>query len=176
MDVARIGPIRRGRVRVAVGVCVVSIVLMYWFVWSRDRPPIAWLAADATSVSYDAQTMRLTATLRLQNNGDRPTVALITKDVFVDSQKQPVNRSSEPQPWRTELIPKRASLVTLVLEGEPAAAVWNGVRLMEVTVDAAYRGNAKLDCHFSFMGRLYPVIKQIGTVSSVTSPRQCRRP
>ena len=101
--------------------------------------------------------------------------ASITNDVFIDSQKQPLKNGSQPQPWRTELRSKQLNPVTITLQGESAAAVWNGVRLMEVTVDAVYDGSAKLHCNFAFMGRFYPQIKEIGTVSSVISPSECRR-
>jgi hypothetical protein len=116
----------------------------------------------------------LTAIVTIQNRGDRPIVASITNDVFIDSQKQPLNDRTQPQSWRTELGSKHLNPVTFILQGNSAASVWNGVRLMEVTIDAVYDGDAKLNCHFSFMGRFYPELKQIGTVSSVTSPRECR--
>jgi hypothetical protein len=132
-----------------------------WYLWPRnDIPP---LVAGPISVSYDAGTARLTAVVDLHNN------------VFVDSQKQPL--SARTQPSRIELGSKQSNVVTFTLEGDSAAAVWNGVRLMEVTIDAVYDDEsqrAKLTCRFSFMGRFYPQLKQIGTVSSVTSPRACR--
>ena len=62
-----------------------------------------------------------------------------------------------------------------VLEGDTAAAVWDGVRLLELTIYAGYDANAHLNCNFSFVGRFYPQSKQIGIVSSVTSPGECRR-
>jgi hypothetical protein len=133
------------------------------------------LVTGPISVSYDPDATRLTAIVNLRNNGDRPIVASITNDVFIDSQKQPLKNGSQPQPWRTELRSKQLNPVTITLQGESAAAVWNGVRLMEVTVDAVYDGSAKLHCNFAFMGRFYPQIKEIGTVSSVISPSECRR-
>lgn len=132
------------------------------------------LVAGPISVSYDREATRLTAIVNIQNSSDRPIVASITNDVFIDSQKQPLNDRRQPQPWRTELGSTPLNPVTFILQGDSAAAVWNGVRLMEVTIDAVYDGDAKLNCHFSFMGRFYPELKQIGTVSSVTSPRECR--
>jgi len=143
-----------------------------WYLWPQNNLP--QLVAGPTSVSYDSDTKRLTAVVNIRNSGDRPIVASMTNDVFVDSQKQALNDRRQPQPWRTEVGSKQENPVTFILEGETAAAVWNGVRLMEVTIDAVYEGDAKLNCHFSFMGRFYPVLKQIGTVSSVTSPRECR--
>jgi hypothetical protein len=149
---------------VAVGIC--------WYFWPEHDGPE--LVTGPISVSYDGEATRLTAIVNIQNSGDRPIVASITNDVFIDSQKQRLNDRSQPQPWRTELGSKQLNPVTFILQGDSAAAVWNGVRLMEVTINAVYDGNAKLNCHFSFMGRFYPELKQIGTVSSVTSPRGCR--
>jgi len=146
-----------------------------WYLWPQNDIP--QLVAGPTSVSYDSDTMRLTAVVNIRNSGDRPIVASMTNDVFVDSQKQPMNDRREPQPWRTEFGSQQQSPVTFILDGETAAAVWNGVRLMEVTIEAVYddRQGAKLTCHFSFMGRFYPQLKQIGTVSNGTSPRACSR-
>jgi len=59
------------------------------------------------------------------------------------------------------------------LQGDSAAAVWNGVRLMELTINADYAEDATLNCHVSMMGRFYPQLKQVGIVSSATSPREC---
>jgi hypothetical protein len=145
-----------------------------WYLWPQNDIP--QLVAGPTSVSYDSDTMRLTAVVNMRNSGDRPIVASIRNDVFVDSQKQALNDRRQPQPWRTEVGSKQENPVTFILEGDTAAAVWNGVRLMEVTIDAAYDHGqrAKLNCHFSFMGRFYPQLKQIGTVSNGTSPRGCR--
>jgi hypothetical protein len=144
-----------------------------WYLWPRnDIPP---LVAGPISVSYDAGTARLTAVVDLHNSAERTIVASMTNNVFVDSQKQPL--SARTQPSRIELGSKQSNVVTFTLEGDSAAAVWNGVRLMEVTIDAVYDDEsqrAKLTCRFSFMGRFYPQLKQIGTVSSVTSPRACR--
>jgi len=143
-----------------------------WCFWpGNDRPE---LVTGPISVRYDREATRLTAIVNIQNSGDRPIVASITNDVFIDSQKQPLNDRRQPQPRRTELGSKLLNPVTFILQGDSAASVWNGVRLMEVTIDAVYDGDAKLNCHFSFMGRFYPELKQIGTVSSVTSPRECR--
>jgi hypothetical protein len=145
-----------------------------WYLWPQhDRPQ---LVAGPTSVSYDADTKRLTAVVTIRNSGDRPIVASMTNDVFVDSQKQALNDRRQPQPWRREVGSKQETPVTFILEGETAVAVWNGVRLMEVTIDAVYDDGegAKLNCHFSFMGRFYPQLKRIGTVSNGTSPRACR--
>lgn len=158
------------KVLVVVGVVVAAAI--YWYLWREGDGP--QLVAGPISVSYDPQATRLTAIVSIENSSDRPIVASIANDVFVDSQKQPLNDRRQPQPWRTELGSKQSNPVTFILEGESAAAVWNGVRLMEVTIDAAYDGHAKLDCHFSFMGRFYPELKQIGIVSRVTSPRACR--
>jgi hypothetical protein len=145
-----------------------------WYLWPQNDIP--QLVAGPTSVSYDSNTMRLTAVVNVRNSGDRPIVASIRNDVFVDSQKQALNDRRQPQPWRTEVGSKQENPVTFILEGDTAAAVWNGVRLMEVTIDAVYDHGqrAKLNCHFSFMGRFYPQLKQIGTVSNGTSPRGCR--
>lgn len=145
-----------------------------WYLWPQNDIP--QLVAGPTSVSYDADTIRLTAIVNIRNSGDRPIVASITHDVFVDSQKQAFNDRRQPQSWRTEVGSRQENPVTFILEGETAAAVWNGVRLMEVTIDAAYDygQGAKLNCHFSFMGRFYPQLKQIGTVSTGTSSRACR--
>jgi hypothetical protein len=143
-----------------------------WFFWPEHDGPE--LVTGPISVSYDRDVTRLTARVNIQNSGDRPIVASITNDVFIDSQKQPLADRRQPQPWRTELRSKQLNPVTFVLHGDSAAAVWNGVRLMEVTIDAVYDGDAKLSCHFSFMGRFYPELKQIGTVSRVTSPGECR--
>src|SRR5215510_12344558 len=145
-----------------------------WYLWPQND--ISQLVAGPTSVSYDPDTMRLTAVVNMRNTGDRPIVASIRNDVFVDSQKQALKDRRQPQPWRTEVGSKQENPVTFILEGDTAAAVWNGVRLMEVTIDAVYDHGqtAKLNCHFSFMGRFYPQLKQIGTVSNGTSPRACR--
>ena len=145
-----------------------------WYLWPQNDIP--QLVAGPTSVSYDSNTMRLTAVVNVRNSGDRPIVASIRNDVFVDSQKQALNDRRQPQPWRTEVGSKQENPVTFILEGDTAAAVWNGVRLMEITIDAVYDGgqDAKRNCHFSFMGRFYPQLKQIGTVSNGTSPRGCR--
>jgi len=143
-----------------------------WFLWPRNDVP--QLVAGPISVSYDEEATRLTAIVNIQNSGDRPIVVSITNDVFVNSQKQPLTDRTQPQPRRIEFGSKQANPVTFMLQGETAAAVWNGVRLMEVTIDAAYDGSANLNCHFSLMGRFYPQLKQIGTVSSITSPRACR--
>ena len=118
--------------------------------------------------------MRLTAIVNVANDGERPTVASITNAVFVDSQKQ-MRDASRPQTRQMDLIPKQSMAVAFVLEGEPADAVWRGVQLMEVTITADYRGDARLNCAFSFMGRFYPEIKKMGTVASTTSPRECER-
>ncbi len=118
--------------------------------------------------------MRLTAIVNVENDGERPTVASITNAVFVDSQKQ-MSDASRPQTRQMALTPKQSTAVAFVLEGEPAAAVWRGVQLMEVTITADYREGARPNCAFSFMGRFYPEIKKMGTVSSTTSPRECER-
>jgi hypothetical protein len=132
------------------------------------------LVMGPTSVSYDLDAARLTTIVNIQNSGDRPMVLSITNDVFIDSQKQPSNDPSQPQPRRTALLSKQSTPVTFNLEGDRAAAVWSGVRLMEVTINAAYDANATLHCNFRLMGRFYPEAKEIGIVSSVTSPRECR--
>jgi hypothetical protein len=145
-------------VAAAMGLC--------WYFWPRND--IQRLVPGPISVSYDPAATRLTAIVNVQNNGDRPIVALITNDVFIDSQKQ-----GKSQPSRTELGSNQSNPVTFVLQGESAAAVWNGVRLMELTINADYHEDARLNCHFSFMGRFYPELKQIGVVSSAISPRSC---
>jgi hypothetical protein len=153
---------------------VVATAVGVWYFWPRNDIP--QLVTGPISVSYEADATRLTAIVNVRNNGDRPIVASITNDVFIDSQKQPLNDRSQPQPRRTELGSKQSGPVTFILQGDSAAAAWNGVRLMEVTIDAVYEGDAKLNCHFTFMGRFYPELKQIGIVSSDTSPRACRGP
>ena len=158
--------------RTALALAGVAAAAAVWFFWPRNGGPE--LVTGPISVSYDREATRLTAIVNIQNSGDRPIVASITNDVFIDSQKQPLNDRREPQPWRAELGSKHLNPVTFILQGDSAAVVWNGVRLMEVTIDAVYDGDTKLNCHFSFMGRFYPELKQIGTVSSVTSPRECR--
>jgi hypothetical protein len=158
--------------RTALALAGVVVAAAVWFFWPRKGGPE--LVPGPISVSFDREATRLTAIVNIQNSGDRPIVASITNDVFIDSQKQPLNDRRQPQPWRAELGSKHLNPVTFILQGDSAAIVWNGVRLMEVTIDAVYEGDAKLNCHFSFMGRFYPVLKQIGTVSSVTSPRECR--
>jgi hypothetical protein len=146
--------------------------ILCWYLWPENDDP--QLVAGPISVSYDPSTARLTAIVNIQNTGDRPVIASITNDVFVDSQKQRLNDPRRPQPWRAELGSKQLSPVTFILQGDSAAAAWNGVRLMEVTIDAVYDGDAKQSCRFSFMGRFYPELKQIGIVSNITSPRACR--
>jgi hypothetical protein len=143
-----------------------------WFFWPGNDAP--QLVAGPISVSYDPDATRLTAIVNVRNSGNRPIVASMTNDVFIDSQKQAVNDRSQPPASRTELGSKQSIPVTFNLQGDSAAAAWNGVRLMEVTINAVYDGGAKLNCHFTFMGRFYPELKQIGTVSSVTSPRACQ--
>jgi hypothetical protein len=150
----------------------VLATLGVWYFWPRNDIP--QLVTGPMSVSYDPDATRLTAIVNVRNNGDRPIVATITNDVFIDSQKQLLNDRIQRQPLRTELESKRLTPVTFTVQGDSAAAAWNGVRLMEVTINAVYEGDAKLNCHFTFMGRFYPQLKQIGIVSSVTSPRACR--
>ena len=150
---------------------VVATAVGVWYF--RPRNDIPQLVTGPISVSYDPDAARLTAIVNVRNNGDRPIVASITNDVFIDSQKQPLN--DRIQPSRTELGSNQLSPVTFILQGDSAAAAWNGVRLMEVTINAVYDGDGKLNCRFTFMGRFFPELKEIGTVSSVTSPRQCRR-
>ena len=164
-------PNRRWTV-VVVAAAIVAVV-SGWYLWPTNKG--AQLVTGPISVSYDASTARLTAIVNIQNSRDRPMTASITNDVFVDSQKQRLNDPRQPQPWRAELGSKQSNPVTFILQGDSAAAVWNGVRLMEVTIGAVYEENAKLTCHFNFMGRFYPELKQIGIVSNVTSPRQCGR-
>jgi len=153
------------------GVVVAAVVC--WYLWRPKEAP--QLLAAPLSVSYDRETTRLTAVVNLLNSSDHPIVASITNNVFVDSQKQPLTDRQEP--WRIELGSKQSNPVTFTLQGESAADAWNGARLLEVTIDASYDSEpqrAKLNCHFSFMGRFYPQLKQIGTVSNGTSPRACR--
>ena len=150
---------------------VVATAVGVWYF--RPRNDIPQLVTGPISVSYDPDAARLTAIVNVRNNGDRPIVASITNDVFIDSQKQPLN--DRIQPSRTALGPNQLSPVTFILQGDSAAAAWNGVRLMEVTINAVYDGDGKLNCRFTFMGRFFPELKEIGTVSSVTSPNGCRR-
>ena len=157
---------------VIAGLVVAAVVC--WHLWRQDDAP--QLVAGPITVSYDEQATRLTAIVNLQNSSDHPIVASITNNVFVDSQKQPL--ADQQQPWRIELGSKRSGPVTISLQGKSAADAWNGIRLMEVTIDAFYdyeRQGWRLNCHFSFMGRFYPQLKQIGIVSNVTSPRRCQR-
>ena len=148
---------------------------MCWYFWPEDQGPVARLMPGPVTVSYDAQGGKLTATVNIGNIGDRPTMASVTSAVFIDSQKQALQDGTNAQPSHAELKPNQSSPVVLVLQGESAASVWNGVQLMEVTVNAGYDGNTKLHCNYAFMGRFYPQIKKIGTVSSVISPSECRR-
>ena len=150
---------------------VIATLGLWYFRAGNDVPQ---LVTGPISVSYDPDATRLTAIVNVVNNGDRPIVASITKDVFIDSQKQPSGDRSQPQPSRAELGSKQSNAVTLILQSDSAAAVWNGIRLMEVTINADYVRDSKLNCHFTFMGRFYPELKQIGIVSTVTSPRECR--
>ena len=150
----------------------VAATLGVWYFWPRNDIP--HLVTGPISVTYDPEATRLTAVVNVQNRGDRPIVASITNDLFIDSQKQPLNDRSRPQPSRTELGSEQLIPVTFTLQGDSAGAAWNGVRLMEVTINAVYEGDGGLNCHFAFMGRFYPQLKQIGIVSSVTSPRACR--
>jgi len=152
-------------------IAAVVATLAGWLFWPGHEGP--QLIARPVSVSYDPDARRLTATVNIQNSGNRAVVASITNDVFVDSRKQPSNDRTQSQPWELELRLKQMNPVTFTLQGQTAADAWNGVRLMEVTIDATYDGSATPNCHFSFMGRFYPQLKQIGTVSSVTSPRGC---
>ena len=152
---------------------VVATAAGVWYFWPRNDIP--QLVTGPISVSYDPDATRLTAVVNVRNNGERPIVASITNDVFIDSQKQPLNDRIQPQPSRTELGSKQSNPVTFIVQGDSAAAAWNGVRLLELTINADYHRDARLNCRFTFMGRFYPELKQIGTVSSVTSPRECRR-
>ena len=159
------------RTRWLVLAAVVATLGGWYFSPRNDIPQ---LVTGPISVSYDPDTARLTAVVNVRNNGDRPIVASITNDLFIDSQKQSLNDRTGPQPSRTELGAEQLIPVTFTLQGDSAAAAWNGVRLMEVTINAVYEGDTGLNCHFTFMGRFYPQRKQIGIVSSVTSPRECR--
>ena len=84
---------------------VAAVVCWYW--WRQDEAP--QLVAGPISVSYDQEATRLTAIVNLQNTSDRPIVASVTNNVFVDSQKQPL--TGWQQPWRIELPPKRSNPV-----------------------------------------------------------------
>jgi hypothetical protein len=150
----------------------VAAAAALWYFWSGNGARATHLVAEPASVTYDAQERRLTAIVNLQNDGERMAVASITTTVFLDSQKQ-LSESSKPQTRRVELTPRQSMPMMFVLEGEPAAAVWRGVQLMEVTMDVGYSPSTTLNCTFSFMGRFYPEMKKIGIVSSVTSPRRC---
>ena len=161
----------RPNILVAGGVVMAAVIC--WFLWPQDDAPP--LVAGPISISYDEEAMRLTAIVNLQNSGGQSILASITNNVFVDSQKQPLTDRDRPR--QIELESKRSNPVTFTLQGESAADAWNGVRLMEITIDAVYDDGrtAKPNCHFSFMGRFRPQLKQIGIVSNVTSPRRCRR-
>ena len=150
----------------------VAAAAALWYFWSGNGGGVTRLVAEPGSVAYDAEERRLTAIVNLQSDGERTTAASITTTVFVDSQKQ-VSESSKPQTRRVELRPRQSTPMMFVLEGEPAAAVWRGVQLMEVTMDVGYSESATLQCTFSFMGRFYPEMKKIGIVASMTSPRRC---
>jgi hypothetical protein len=143
------------------------------FFWPGDDRP--QLVAGPVSVSYDPAALRLTAIVTVRNDGDRPIVAFVTRDVFIDSQKQLSSDRSQQPSSRTELGAKQSSPVTFIVQGDTAAAAWNGVRLMEITVNAVYSADEKSNCQFTFMGRFYPELKQIGRVSSTTSPSSCGR-
>jgi len=164
-----------GRTRhAAVAVCITSNVLIGWYVSPENQGPHARFVTGPPSVTYDAQAMRLTAIINVHNDGDRQTIASIINAVWIDSKKGALSDRNRPQPWQIELVPKQTSPVMFVIEGDTAAAVWGGIQLMEVPIDGGYDANAKLNCRFSFVGRFYPQLKQIGTVSSVTSPGECR--
>jgi hypothetical protein len=140
----------------------------------RPGSDIPQLVAGPISVSFEPDPTRLTAVVNVRNTGNRPIVASISNDVFIDSQKQPLSDRIQRQSLPTELGSNQSTPVTFIVQGDSAAAAWNGVRLMEVTINAVYEADAKLNCHFTFMGRFYPELKQIGVVSTVTSPRACR--
>ena len=159
---------------VALAAATALLALYALDVWPINGGPHARLTTGPAAVHYDAAANRLTVTVDLQNSGERQTMASITSAVFIDSRKQPLNDRSAPQPWRTELTAQQFRPVIFVLEGDAAAATWNGLELLEITIDASYDGTQALQCNFEFMGRFYPQIKQIGTVSTVTSPAQCR--
>ena len=145
----------------------VAAAAALWYFWPGTGGRVTRLVAEPASVTYDAQDNRLTTVVNLLNDSDRTMVASITTAVFVDSQKQ-VSESSKPQTRRVELTPRQSMPMMFVLEGEPATAVWRGVRLMEVTMEVGYTQSVTLNCTFSFMGRFYPEMKKIGIVSSVT--------
>jgi hypothetical protein len=142
------------------------------FFWPANEVPP--LVAGPISVSYDPAALRLTAIVTVRNDGDRPIVAFVTRDVFIDSQKL-LSSDQSQQSSRTELGAKQSSPVTFIVQGDTAVAAWNGVRLLEITVNAVYSADEKSNCHFTFMGRFYPELKEIGRVSSTTSPSSCRR-
>ena len=164
----------RRNVLALAGVAVAVGALTGAYFWPTNEGPFARLEAGPPSVRYDADTMRLTATVDIRNGGSRQTVASITNAVWIDSKKHSLSDRNTPQPWRAELATKQSSPVIFVLEGETAAAVWNGVQLMELTIYAGYDANERLHCDFNFAGRFYPLSKEIGIVSSVTSPAECR--
>jgi hypothetical protein len=155
--------------RILAGIVAIAGV---WYFWPDKEDP--QLMTGPMSVVYDSETTRLTAIVNIENRTDRPIVASITNDLFVDSQKQMMNDPRQPRQWRTEVASRQVRPVTFTLQGDVATAVWDGVRLMEITMTAAYDGSSKLNCQLNFMGRFYPQLKQIGTVSNVTSPRSCR--
>src|SRR5678815_2151765 len=107
---------------VAAGIAVAAIAC--WSLWRKDDAP--QLVAGPISVSYDQETVRLTAIVNLQNTSDRPIAASMTNNVFVDSQKQPMTDRKQPQPRRIELGSKQVHPVTFILQGESAADAWNG--------------------------------------------------
>src|SRR5262245_12347110 len=125
-------PTLQRKILVVAGVVVAVVVC--WYLWRGDDG--AQLVAGPISVRYDREATSLTAVVNIRNSGDHPIVASITNNVFVDSQKQPANGRGEPQPWRMEIGSKALSPVIFILRGESAAAVWGGVRLMELTIDA----------------------------------------
>src|SRR4029079_17735185 len=82
-------------------IAAVVATLAGWLFWPGDEGP--QLIARPVSVSYDPDARRLTATVNIQNSGNRAVVASITNDVFVDSRKQPSNDRTQSQPWELEL-------------------------------------------------------------------------
>ena len=150
----------------------IVVVAGVWYCWPRDDDPR--LRTGPVSVAYDPETARLTATVNIENRTDRPVVASITNDVFIDSQKQVVDDPGQRRPWRLELSSRQVRPVTFTLQGDVATAVWNGLRLMEVTMTASYAGSSTMSCQLSLMARFYPLAQEMGIVSNVTSPRSCR--
>src|SRR5215475_201327 len=93
------------------GVTAAVGALTGWYFWPTNEGPFARLIAGPTSVRYDAQAMRLTAIVNIQNAGNRQTVASIINTVWIDSKKESLKDRNTSQPWRAELVSKQSSPV-----------------------------------------------------------------